>query len=566
LFGGSPPAPKRIRIRSHHPRNAAIIDTWLQEALAAGYVTPGRASHLHPIFAIPKSSGGWRVVVDLRSINAHQLVAHFKLPNLKEVAALAPRGAWAAKIDLRDFFHHVELHKDHQRLCGFTWRGRTFRYTVLPFGSATSPWTAVKVFAPVLSYIRSRGVTVVAYIDDLLIIGNSLEQARAAVIIALEALSAFGYQANLSKSQLEPSQVIQFLGMTLHFDRALPWVSIPGTKARLISHELSRLARRTSCPAKVAARVAGLATSVKMACPLASTLSRRLLIDIQRGVTPSRSWNTRISLRESTRRDLAALADLVRQNKGCLLRADPPWEIHSDASLTGLGAILKVPTGPVVKEWASPVSTPTHINVLELRAALEAVKEFTPFIRKNSPPSAIIPVTLRCDSRVALSYILRGTGRIPALRKLARRLALFCHNNNIMLFPKYIPGCENYLADLKSRMFEHAFSPEIAKVLGILGPSSMPFPRTTTILKEMDLMIRLGGTLVTPCWPGAPWAPVLAARARQMLILPVALTQAPGAFTAKSGAVTAWNFSSRVFSTWTKTLGDWSPPTVPWRR
>jgi hypothetical protein len=225
--------PRQIRMIPQYQlpvEQHGIIDEWLKEALEQGYVEPGPAKLYHPIFAVPKASGGWRVVIDLRALNAFQACKKFKLPSIDDVAHIAPSHAWAGKIDLRDFFHHLEYAPSHRQLVGFKWRGRSYRYAVMTFGSSSSPWTAVKVMAPVIKLLRQEGISLLIYMDDMIIFGASKEQAAQRITRVLEVLADYGWQVNTAKSVLQPTQVIEFLGIVLRLDGQHPSIEIPARK------------------------------------------------------------------------------------------------------------------------------------------------------------------------------------------------------------------------------------------------------------------------------------------------------------------------------------------------
>ena len=117
-------------------------------------------------------------------------------------------------------------------------------------------------------------------------------------------------------------------------------------------------------------------------------------------------------------------------------------EIFSDASLTGWGASCgdRVANG----FWMGD-DLDLHINVLELKAALLALKSF-------ARVSAGSHVLLRVDNTTAISYINRMGGVLsPALNLAARELWQWCESQQIFVFASYIPSAENWKADRESR-------------------------------------------------------------------------------------------------------------------
>ena len=97
--------------------------------------------------------------------------------------------------------------------------------------------------------------------------------------------------------------------------------------------------------------------------------------------------------------------------------------------------------------WTQEESSSLHINALELKAALFAVRAFTPNRRQ-------LHVHLRMDNRTAVAYLLRmGGTRSPALLSIAQELWEYALNKQITLTAEYLPGELNHEADWESRHF-----------------------------------------------------------------------------------------------------------------
>ncbi len=91
-----------------------------------------------------------------------------------------------------------------------------YQYTCLPFGLSSAPWAFTKLLKPVVAYLRKRGIRLIIYLDDMLIIGSD----RASLIqdfqFVKSLLESLGF---LDGSQME------FLGLivnSLHLSVSLP--------------------------------------------------------------------------------------------------------------------------------------------------------------------------------------------------------------------------------------------------------------------------------------------------------------------------------------------------------
>ena len=65
---------------------------------------------LSSIFAVPKSNGEFRMILNLARLNKFIQTPKFKLVSTATLRKLLPQGAWMAKIDLQDAYIHVPAH------------------------------------------------------------------------------------------------------------------------------------------------------------------------------------------------------------------------------------------------------------------------------------------------------------------------------------------------------------------------------------------------------------------------------------------------------------------------
>ncbi|KAJ8910618.1 hypothetical protein NQ315_002854 [Exocentrus adspersus] len=67
----------------------------------------------------------------------------------------------------------VPIHKDHQQFLTFQIESDLYQFTCLPFGQRSASFCFTKLLKPVVSHLRSLGISVVNYLDDFIIFGES---------------------------------------------------------------------------------------------------------------------------------------------------------------------------------------------------------------------------------------------------------------------------------------------------------------------------------------------------------------------------------------------------------
>ena len=73
--------------------------------------------------------------------------------------------------------HDPKHSSDRSALC-FKVQSHHYQYICLPFGLSCAPWVFTKTLKPALTQLRELGVTLVAYIDDVLVLEEMAERAR----------------------------------------------------------------------------------------------------------------------------------------------------------------------------------------------------------------------------------------------------------------------------------------------------------------------------------------------------------------------------------------------------
>lgn len=155
------------------------LQTLVKEQLELSHIRPSTSDWNTPIFVIKKKSGKWRLLHDLRTVNAVMKSLGALQPGLPSPAAI-PRDWYLLIIDLKDYFFSIPLHPEDT--CRFAFSvpqvnncGPTERYewTVLPQGMKNSP-TICQWFVNMARQLWKATTNVAEkivyhYMDDILI-------------------------------------------------------------------------------------------------------------------------------------------------------------------------------------------------------------------------------------------------------------------------------------------------------------------------------------------------------------------------------------------------------------
>jgi hypothetical protein len=100
----------------------------------------------------------------------------------------------------------------------------------MAFGLAPAPRIFTKLLKVVVAFLRKRGIRLVFYLDDFLIMNESEEGLCADLKTTLNILESLGFLINWEKSPVIPSKCIEYLGMIVDSDRLS--FSLPSAKVR----------------------------------------------------------------------------------------------------------------------------------------------------------------------------------------------------------------------------------------------------------------------------------------------------------------------------------------------
>ena len=91
-----------------------------------------------------------------------------------------------------------------------------YQFTCLPFGLSPSAKLFTKTLKPVIAFLRSMGICLLIFFDDILIMADSLERAAEHTEKVIRVLESLGFVIKKRKSTLKPTQTIPFLGFIVN--------------------------------------------------------------------------------------------------------------------------------------------------------------------------------------------------------------------------------------------------------------------------------------------------------------------------------------------------------------
>ena len=155
------------------------------------------------------------------------------MESLQSIKHLIHKNCFFASDDLKDAYFTIPVAKVHRKYLRFEWKGNLYEFTCLCFGLLSAPRIFAKLMKPVVVCLRRQGYTLVIYLDDMLIIADSCSECLSTLCDTIKLLTDLGFVINVDKSNLTPSQRIEFLGFI--FDSTNLSISLPQEKIQRLT-------------------------------------------------------------------------------------------------------------------------------------------------------------------------------------------------------------------------------------------------------------------------------------------------------------------------------------------
>ena len=325
------------------PEQAAQVREELQLLLEKGAVIPTSCSqegfYLN-LFLVPKKNGQMRPVINLKQLNQWVSAEHFKMEGISTLRDLLRPGDWFVKVDLKDAYFTVPIDPGHQQYLRFMLDKESYQFTCLPFGLSCAPRTFIRVMKPVMILLRSWGVRIIIYIDDMLILAETSEQASQHLETLLGILQSLGFIINQEKSLFTPTQEIEFLSLVTNSQSME--LSLPGEKLRQIKGEAARLLFQQLVSARALSQFIGKLSATAQAVAPVPLFCRHLQGNLKNALASgSQNYENMTTLPGSSGR-----ADLVATAPPGVERQVPSQGSRTDSHLlgclpTGMGSIVQ---------------------------------------------------------------------------------------------------------------------------------------------------------------------------------------------------------------------------------
>ena len=197
---------------------ASAAASEFEKAAACGAVEPLAFGDMPqswaPLFAIWQSTK-YRLIFDLRTLNAHLLDPSFHMETILDIPALTAGCRVGTKLDLRSAYYQYPVSDCLSRAlhCRHPISGDFYRWRSLPFGLSHAPRVFSQLTLQFVRHWRAQGIVAFAYLDDVAVFAPDAATLARHLTIVLADLAAAGLRVSAQKAFTAPFAVFELLGL-----------------------------------------------------------------------------------------------------------------------------------------------------------------------------------------------------------------------------------------------------------------------------------------------------------------------------------------------------------------
>ena len=380
----------------------------------------------------------------------------FTMDTVSRVAVVAEEGVFMGSLDDRAGFHNLGLQPESWPLFGVHYEGVDYVCTTLPFGWNESPVCYHSLSEAKAAYLRSRGIPVLAYIDDAWYANFAATFGKSRRVQWLSAAEALhtgilvsykcGYFLSIKKCDLYPSQQQRYLGIIC--DSRTTSYRIPEDKLHKLHALISKVLADGSVSVRMLEKIVGKCVSMSVAIRPASLWTHYMFAAIKK----AKSRVVQLKDKHDLRAELRVWLKLSSTSQ------EEPWykSRHYDVSVTTAssdassnGGVVSLPSGRFSAGGGFPPEWLLRpINGKEMFALLEVLKQCC---RERSGELRRDQVLMDVDNRATVDAFRKGRSSNLVTHAMLVSLFELQVAHGFWLTLRWVPSAENAVADNTTR-------------------------------------------------------------------------------------------------------------------
>ena len=207
--GSVPPRRQSVAVQE-------IIRDNVEDLLQQGHIVPSQSQVASGVVVIRLPGKVPRMCIDYRDVNLRTVSTRYPLPSLKGILSRLQGQKYFCKLDLRKGYHQLAMDSASRYFTAFVCEQGQFEFCRVPFGLKNAP----AFFQSIINthvLVGLLSVICEAYMDDVVVVGDSLESLTNNVRLVLQRFQHFGLVVHPRKVVFGVTE-LEFLGHLVSSD------------------------------------------------------------------------------------------------------------------------------------------------------------------------------------------------------------------------------------------------------------------------------------------------------------------------------------------------------------
>ena len=190
--------PFKQKYRRIPPAMVEEVRTHLKELIASGVIRPSHSPFSSNVVLVRKSDGSLRMCVDYRQLNSRTVRDNYALPRIEDILDSLSGNNYFTVLDMKAGYHQIEILEEHKQRTAFTVGPLGFfEFNKMPFGLVNAPATYQRLQEECLGDLNLKICFI--YLDDVIVFSKTFEDHIQRLTLIFDRFRKFGLKLSPKK-------------------------------------------------------------------------------------------------------------------------------------------------------------------------------------------------------------------------------------------------------------------------------------------------------------------------------------------------------------------------------